>query len=80
MTVGTLIKALEKYPKDLKINIFDWKQNLHNDWGEGSSAGIYTEFEIEEFFTESKTPWLSLSFSNDDYTEEGIKREAENVE
>ncbi len=84
MTVKDLIKQLEKMPQDVNVNIFDWRKNLANDWGNGSSEGIYTEFEINyenltedelEYYEQSNdrkfVPWVSITFHSDDYSDDG---------
>lgn len=84
MTVKNLIKELEKMPQDVNVNIFDWRKNLHDDWGDGSSEGIYSNFDIhyhELSKDEAKyykdihgvdfTPWVGIEFENSDYDDEG---------
>ena len=49
MKINELIKVLEKFPQDKLIAVMDWRKSLHHDFGEGTSKGIYTEFEFQEF-------------------------------
>ena len=79
MRVSDLIKKLQEFPQDLEVKIFDWRKNLNEDWGDGSSAGIYdievsmdnyTEDEKEyykERYDKEFIPWVQLSFESDEY-------------
>lgn len=83
MTVGELITELNKYPQDTKVFVFDWRKNLGDDCGDGSSAGIYQlnlDYEnldkeevdyLKETYDEDFKPWLGISFENSDYTDDG---------
>lgn len=87
MKVSDLIKKLQEFPQDLEVKIFDWRKNLNEDWGDGSSAGIYdievsmdnyTEDEKEyykERYDKEFIPWVQLSFESDDYSDEGVRYE-----
>ncbi|MDM1464036.1 hypothetical protein [Myroides odoratimimus] len=85
MTVQELIKELEMMPKDMPVNLFDWRKNLGLGFGENSSEGVYDKFEIsiQEIATEDEMrfhieqygeefrPWVSISFENTDYNDDG---------
>ena len=84
MLVENLLEHLQKIPKGTNVCIYDWRKNLGDDIGEGSSEGIYADFEISmvnleaeeaEFFKEQHdkefTPWLAISFENVDYNDDG---------
>lgn len=84
MTVNELIEKLKAFPGDIPVNIYDWKKNMGDDIGDGSSAGIYPDFEVsemnlsddeKEFIKESQDrdfkPWVAISFENSDYDDDG---------
>ena len=64
-----LIAALEKLPNGIEVCILDWKRNVKEDWGDGSGAGIYKSFEVEEVGADERTedsiPFAVLSFDNE---------------
>lgn len=79
-----LIEELQKLPDGVEVVVFDWRKNLSEDSGDGSSAGIYPEFDVElhklegdeaEFYKEQHdkdfVPFASLSFASDDYDDAG---------
>lgn len=81
MTNAELIAKLQTFPPDLKVAIFDWKKCRDNDDGDGSSVGVYLDFEISEQKLDGEdereyyrdrndgmeyVPWLALSFSNEE--------------
>lgn len=75
-----LIKQIqEKVPNGAEVVVFDWRKNLSEDWGEGSSAGIYKEFDVEvhtaEEIKDGCIPFASITFNSDDYTDQGEKLE-----
>lgn len=83
MLVENLIEELKKIPKGTNVLILDYKKNLGDDDGDGSSAGIY-DFEIDlheltpdelEFYNERHDtefkPWVAFAFENPDYDEDG---------
>jgi hypothetical protein len=69
MTVKQLIEKLQELPQEKQVCIFDHKNNLSGDWGEGSSIGIYTEFNVYEMPQDSvpdgRETWVALEFDND---------------
>jgi hypothetical protein len=69
MTVKQLIEKLQALPQEKQVCIFDHKYNLSGDWGEGSSIGIYTEFNAYEMPKDSvpngRETWVALEFDND---------------
>ena len=75
MKINELIKVLEKFPQDKLIAVMDWRKSLHHDFGEGTSKGIYTEFEFQEFketdILPSTKPFVAILIKNDDYTDSG---------
>ena len=85
MKVSELIKKLQEFPQELDIKIFDWRKNLNEDFGDGSSAGIY-DFEVtiedlsedeikylEELHDRKFKPFVQLVFESEDYSDEGVK-------
>lgn len=90
MVIETLIKTLTdiqaKHP-GINVAVFDYKKNIGDDCGDGSHAGIYSNFEPAvmditepdevEYYREQHdgnnyTPWVALSFENEDYDENGV--------
>ena len=71
-----LIKKIqEEIPDGSDVVIFDHRKNLNDDIGDGSSAGIYPDFEIHHF-TEQEIedgciPYSALIFDNEDYNDNG---------
>lgn len=83
MKVSELIKKLQEFPKDMDVRIFDWKKNLSEDCGEGSSSGIY-ELKVEKYdlsdldlmtlkeaHGRTFKPFVQLTFDSEDYDNEG---------
>lgn len=79
-----LIEELQKLPEGTEVCIFDWKKNMGDDWGDGSSEGIYPDIEVEymnlegdeaenykEQHDKEYIPWVALNFENDDYDDKG---------
>jgi hypothetical protein len=77
-----LIEELEKLPDGIEVCIFDYRKNLANDIGDGSSEGVYSDFEISveslegeeaewyrEQHNEEFIPWASLCFDNFEFEE-----------
>lgn len=88
MKVEKLIEELQKLPKGTNVAIYDWRRNLHEDSGDGSHAGIYPEFDVslqklegdeaayyKERHDKDFKPWISISFENEDYNDDGTKVE-----
>jgi hypothetical protein len=84
MLIENLIEQLQKLPKGTNVCLYDHRKNMGDDSGDGSSAGIYPEFEISlmdlepdeiEFLKEQHdrdfVPWVAIAFDNDDYDEDG---------
>ena len=65
-----LIQKLQDLPGNPDIAVLDWRKNLHDDIGEGSSSGIYFDIGMELFENEDVSVAL-ISFNNDDYTDDG---------
>lgn len=72
-----LIEKLQKLPEGIEICVFDWRKNLNDDCGDGSSVGVYPEFEIELISKDSipkgNKPWVAFNIENDDYNEDGTQ-------
>lgn len=79
-----LIKKLEQLPAGAEVCIFDFRKAINEDWGDGTSAGVYSDFAVElidftadekEFIEESSgkkfKAWIGLNFDNVDYTDDG---------
>lgn len=79
-----LIEKLKSLPDGVEVSIMDWRKNLGTDIGDGSSEGIYPNFEIDlislseeesEYFEEQHgkpfVPFIALCFLNEDYDDSG---------
>lgn len=83
MLVETIIEQLQKMPTGTEVCLYDWRMNISDDIGDGSSIGIYSNFEISlqtleaEFYNNkedrSLVPWVAISFKNNDYNDDGFK-------
>ncbi len=66
-----LIKQLQALPDGVEVVIFDHRKNLDQDSGDGSSAGIYKDFQIShhtpEEIADGCIPFASMAFDNEDY-------------
>ncbi len=84
MTTQELIAELSQYPPETPCNIMDYRKNLGDDDGSGSFAGIYSHISVEyhhlekderEFYEEQNNrpyvPWVSISFANEDFDDNG---------
>jgi hypothetical protein len=69
MKAKDLIKSLEQLDPEMEVCIFDHKTNMDEDSGDGTSAGIYPQFEVSkvpiEDIKEGTPEWIALSFTND---------------
>lgn len=63
MKIKDLISTLQNFDPEMEACIFDYKTNLNEDSGDGSSAGIYSEFQVE-LIEEAKPKFVALSFEN----------------
>ena len=88
MKIETLIEKLNELQKthpNVNVSLLDWRKNLGDDVGDGSSVGVYDEFDFEiikldgeeaKFYEEQNdkqfVSWLAISFENDDYNEDGV--------
>lgn len=67
------IKEIEKLPDGIDICITDWRKNLNRANGshEGSTAGVYSDFEIgvarKDEIADNQEPFAFISFENEDY-------------
>ena len=68
-----LIKRLSEYHEDMEVCIFDWKMNLHRCDDEPISIGIQSEFKVEYQKESVNIPFISISYENDDYLDDGVK-------
>lgn len=86
MKKSQLIKKLQEIPGDPEVAILDHLKNLYNDDGDGTSEGVYPEFEIEMINVEDlppdhpavvdqMLPWLAISFKNEEYVDLVEERE-----
>lgn len=79
MTKEELIKIIQKLPDGINVRLFDWRQNLYNDCGDGCSVGIYSKFHIsmlgKEDIQKGTKPFAVISFDNEDYNDHGQKAE-----
>ena len=67
-----LIKKIQEViPDGAEVVIFDHNKNLNDDHGDGSSAGIYKDFEVVQFteqeIADGCIPFSALVFTNEDY-------------
>lgn len=79
MKKSELIAKLSAIPGDPEVALFDHRMNLDNDYGDGSSEGIYNEFgvelinaeldpqDFEDMDTPMPKPFIGLTFENPDY-------------
>ena len=88
MKIEKLIEELTELQKthpNISVNLFDWRKNLGDDNGDGSSEGVHGDFEISvmklegeeaEFYKEQNdkdfSAWVALSFENEDYNDDGV--------
>lgn len=75
MKVAELIEKL----KDMPVNVFDWRKNLHNGGGDSCGDGITDVKDIsvvpeepgqEDDWGDEIKQWVGISYENDDYTED----------
>lgn len=69
-----LIKQIqEQIPDGTEVVIFDHRKNLADDIGDGSSAGIYKDFDVYHYtqkeVADGSVPFAVLAFNNEDYEE-----------
>jgi hypothetical protein len=80
MKKSELIKKLQEIPGDPEVCLLDNLMNMYYDDGDGSSAGVYPDFDIHMITTEDlpadhpavedqMLPWLAISFKNEEYTD-----------
>lgn len=67
-----LIKKInETIPDGAEVVIFDHRKNMNDDNGDGSSVGIYKEFEVAHFTDEEISdgciPFSALIFNNEEF-------------
>lgn len=75
MTVKTLKEILDNMPNDAQVVVFDYKRNDYHADADGTSEGVYADFEINlqkmvKTETEKTEDVVSISFESD-YAEEG---------
>jgi hypothetical protein len=66
------LKLINELPDNAEICVFDWRKNIYESDSDGTSAGIYPNFDIE-FIDDAKPKFYALSINNDDYTDDGLK-------
>lgn len=63
-----LIETLKQYSEDIEVCILDFLTNLNEDFGDGTSAGVYPNFDVEpiskEEVTDNSENFIALSFNN----------------
>jgi hypothetical protein len=69
-----LIKKIqETVPEGAEVVLFDHRKNLDDDIGDGSSEGIYKDFEIvcytPQEIKDGCIPFSAIIFENEDYPE-----------
>lgn len=68
MKAKDLIAKLEVFDPEMEVCLYDHKTNVNEDCGDGSSAGIYSEFEVlqipDDMIPEGGKPWIMLAFDN----------------
>jgi hypothetical protein len=88
MKIEEFIEHLKEIKKDfpgINVNIQDWRKNLGDDHGDGSSEGIYPTKQPEVVLLDKFSaahylerngkpwqPWVALTFDNEDYDDLGI--------
>lgn len=69
MKLKEVIEKLNQFDPEMEVCIFDHKYNLQEDHGEGTGAGVYSNFEIhkigKEDIPDGSPEWVALSFSNE---------------
>lgn len=71
MKNSELIKKLQQLPLDMEVCITDWRKNIHHADDEPQGHGIEPDFNIELVEESVNTPFIALSFKNDDYNADG---------
>lgn len=66
-----LIKKLSLLDFDMEVCIGDYRKNSFHADEDGSGRGIYPDFKIETLNKGVNIPFISLTFDNEDYTEDG---------
>lgn len=82
--IADLTELQKKHP-EINVSLFDWRKNLGDDIGDGSSVGVHSDFEIEVYKLDADEaayykerhekdfiPWVSIAFENDDYNDDGV--------
>jgi hypothetical protein len=63
-----LIEKLNEMPDNIEVGILDWRKSLNRDYGEGTTEGIYVDYEVSYVDDEDgKNPFVVLSFDNEEY-------------
>lgn len=73
MNKHDLIKQLLSSPGE-EVCIFDIRKNIHHADDIPQSNGIERDFKVE-YEEDGIPPFISLTFQNDDYNEDGTKAE-----
>ena len=68
-------KIMEVVPDGAEVVVFDHRKNLSDDCGDGSSAGIYKDFDVmhhtKKDIAEGSIQFSALYFDNTDYMNDG---------
>jgi hypothetical protein len=84
MKNSELIAALQAFPPDMNVAILDYCKNADDDIGDGSSVGIYSDFEVvishspeqmadyAELYSDEPPvkPWVAIAFKNEEYEDD----------
>lgn len=84
MKKSDILKKLNEIPGDPEVAIFDWRKNVLDDLGVGSSSGIYQEFDVELMEdTEQRegvspedraqASWIAFVYTNESFDDEFSK-------
>lgn len=80
MKKEALIAKLQELPEGLEIRVLDYRKNLNESNDEWCDSGVYELSDVEVLGgtddnhpegSETTVPFISLSFTNDDYSEDG---------
>ena len=71
MNNSELILILNNLPQDAEVCIWDWRKNIFNADDDGNGIGIEPKFTVEYLNENVSTPFIAISFENDDYNDNG---------
>jgi hypothetical protein len=68
MKVQALIEQLQQFDGQTEVAIYDWRQGITEDDGDGSSAGVYPMFNMSHMhggrIPKGAKSWIALEFAN----------------